>query len=393
MAIEVKFFDLTRQIKSMLPQLRKAIDEIVENGDFIMGKAVKELEQKIAELVGTSFAVAVASGTDALLLSLKALGVSKSDAVITTPFTFFSTASTIVRAGASPLFVDIDPQTFNISVSAVENFLEKECHRDKNGAIVHKSTNLRVKGILPVHLFGQMAQTSKLQEIAQKRDLFLLEDSAQAIGAWEENNGTKAMAGSIGDAGAFSFYPTKNLGAFGDAGMVTTRSEKIAERIRLLRVHGSTDKDTFVEIGYLSRMDTLQAAVLLAKLPMLTEWNKKRAKLAQNYLEMIRSQKWAEEIGLPLPQNGRNHTYHQFVIRVKKRDELSAHLKANGIGCAMYYSKPLHIQPAFQKWGYKKGDFPEAEKASEETLALPIWPELKEEEQERVVEVINSFYN
>lgn len=358
-----------------------------------MGEAIAELEQKIAELVGTNFAVAVASGTDALLLSLKALGVSIGDGVISTPFTFFSTASTIVRADAKPFFVDIDPQNFNISIDAVLDFLEHKCHRKENGILVHKSTGAKIKGIVAVHLFGQMAQTSALKKIAEERGMFLLEDSAQAIGAWEKNNGLKVMAGATGDASAFSFYPTKNLGAFGDAGMVTTKSEKLAEQIKRLRVHGSTDKDTFVEVGYLSRMDTLQAAILLAKLPMLSEWNRRRAKLAKNYIDMIKSHKWGEEIELPLPMEDRNHTYHQFVIRVKKRDELSAYLKAHGVGCAVYYARPLHLQPAFSELGYKKGDFPHAEKAGAQTLALPIWPELSEEEQQRVVEVINSFYN
>lgn len=393
---QIPFFDLSRQIREIMPELQEAISGVLNRGQFILGDPVERLEESIALMVKSPAAVAVASGTDGLLLTLRALGVKEGDTVITTPFTFFSTASTIVRLGARPLFVDINPESFNISHSWVERLVGENCHEEASGNIRHIPTDSIVKGIVPVHLFGLMAEMKPLKDLAESKGLFILEDAAQALGAWQEGLDGRLMAGSVGDAGVYSFYPTKNLGAFGDAGMVVTRREDVAGKVRRLRVHGASARDRFEEVGYLSRMDTLQAAVLLAKLPHLEKWNRRRAELAAGYIQRIESYKWAQRVVLPRAGRGesdKGHIYHQFVIRVDRRDDLVNHLRSLGIGCETYYSRPLHLQPALSYLGYRRGDLPEAEKAANETLELPIWPELTESEQDRVVEAMNIFYN
>lgn len=390
---EVPFFDLKRQVDGLMPELRDAVMSILENCQFALGDAVAEFEDRVAQFVESGHAVAVASGTDALILSLKAMGVGPGDGVITTPFTFFSTASSIIHRGARPLFVDINPRTFNIDPSRIEIFLNDECRRDDEGVLRHISSGGAVRGIIPVHIFGQMADMEALQTIAEREGLFILEDGAQAFGAWDEREGgERLMAGSIGEAGIFSFYPTKNLGAFGDAGMVVTSNNELAGRIRTLRVHGSGRRDIFDEIGYCSRMDTIQAAVLLAKFPHIEKWNERRGELARNYIENIKSYSWSEELVLPFQETGKRHIYHQFVVRTSRRDELMGHLGKNGVGYGIYYSHPLHLQPALQYLKYKKGDLPESENAAGQAFALPIWPELTEGEQGQVVKILNLFY-
>jgi len=393
MAEEIPFFDLSRQTRDIITELRDAIFGLIESGNFILGEPVRKLEEAIAGMVGSPAAIAVASGTDGLLLALRALGVGEGHAVITTPFTFFSTASTIVRSGARPLFVDIDLKTFNISANRVEQLIGEDSRGEDSGEIRHIQSGATIKGIVPVHLFGLMADMKQMEVIAERNGLFILEDAAQALGAWEETREGRRMAGTVGEAGVYSFYPTKNLGAFGDAGMVVTGREDIAGKIRVLRVHGARSRDLFEEVGYLSRMDALQAAILLAKFPYLDKWNRRRAQLAAGYIQRIRARNWAENIILPEVDASRNHIYHQFVIRVERRDALRDHLRSKGIGCETYYSRPLHLQPAFSYLGYRKGDFPNVEKAADETLELPIWPELTDGELDRVVDAIEAFYN
>ncbi|MBC7321160.1 DegT/DnrJ/EryC1/StrS family aminotransferase [bacterium] len=366
--MRIPSFDLKRQYQNLKLEIDQVVQEVMKKGQFILGENVSLLESEISAYCGTKYAVGVASGTDALLLSLRACGVGPGDEVITTPFTFFATAEVISNLGARPVFVDIEPDTFNIDVERIEK-------------VVTKST----KAILPVHIFGQMCDMDKLIEIKEKYSLFIIEDACQAIGA--VYNGKKA--GSIGDTGCFSFFPTKNLGAFGDGGMVVTNNEEIKDRVLVLRNHGSKKKYYHEELGYNSRLDEIQAGILRVKLKYLDSYIKRRQEIANLYSVLLSDIPY---IKAPTIKEGRSHTFHQYVIRAENRDELQKYLSDHGIGSTVYYPLPLHLQKVYKSLGYKLGDFPEAEKASKEVLALPMWPELTNEEVKEVVEVIRSFY-
>lgn len=356
--MKIALFDLRRQYQGLREEINEAVRQVLEDGDFILGPRVKDLEELIAGLCGVKWAVGVASGTDALQLSLEACGIGEGDEVITTPFTFFATAGAICRAGARPVFADIDSRTYNIDPEKIEALITD-----------------RTKAVLPVHLFGQMADMTSILEIARRYDLEVIEDACQALGA--ESRGMKA--GSLGKTGCFSFFPTKVLGSCGDGGMVITRDEKTAERIKSLRVHGSMDKLLYNELGCNSRLDEIQAAILLTKIKQLPQWLNKRVQLARIYTGLLQ-----DAVVTPWVMPGNKHIFSLYVIRIPRRNKVREYLARNGVATGLYYPLPLHLQKVFKKYGYKKGDFPEAEKASEELLALPLFPELTQAEAEQI---------
>lgn len=359
--------DLRHQHELLAEELEEAIRKVLLSGRYVLGENVEKLEREIAKLCGTKYAVGVNSGTDALILSLHALNIGRGDKVITSPFSFVASAESIVIVGARPVFVDIDPETFNISPDLIEEAIDK-----------------RTRAILPVHLFGQSCDMTTICKIAEEHDLAIIEDSAQAIGALHKG---KPVC-SFGDVGCLSFYPTKNLGAVGDGGMILTSEEALYKKLRLLRCHGGQDY-TFDFLGTNSRLDEIQAVVLLTKLPHLSEWTQERRRNAQLYLQLLSD---VEEIKLPKEADGNFHVYHQFTIRAKDREELKSFLRKEGVQTMVYYPVPLHCQPAFSSLGYKKGDFPQAEKAADEVLSLPVYAGLKEEQIIRVANAIRKFY-
>jgi len=391
----MNFLDLTAQYKSIKKEIDTAIKQVLESGVFIGGKEVGKFEQEIARFCGAKYAIGVNSGTDTLYLSLKALGIDKGDEVITTPFTFIATAEVIANLGAKPVFVDIDSTTFNIDPSKIE----KKLHQLKKLNRLKK-----LKAIIPVHLFGQMADIDKIMRIAKKYKLYVVEDVAQAIGA--KYKGKKA--GTMGDCGCFSFFPSKNLGAYGDSGMIVTNNEKLAEKIRLLKNHGSSPKEKYLNLilGTNSRLDTIQAAILRVKLKYLSKWSRERAEKAAYYskelIKLIKQVKLLKQLNKlnelnqliipPYIAPNRTHIFHQYVIRTKKRDELREFLAKNDIPTMIYYPIPLHLQPAFKYLGHKEGDFPEAEKATKEVLSLPVYPELKRSQQKIIINKIKEFF-
>jgi dTDP-4-amino-4,6-dideoxygalactose transaminase len=364
--------DLQAQFATIRDQVIPALMDVVESQQFIMGDAVRRLEEAVAAYTGAAHAVACASGTDALLLSLKTLDLRPGDEVITTPFTFFATAGAVHNAGGRPVFVDIDPDTFNIDPGAVEAAVSE-----------------RTRALLPVHLYGQMADMNPLLGTAAQRDFVVIEDAAQAIGARRRMGGDWRQAGTLGAAGTFSFFPSKNLGAWGDGGMIVTDDEARATRLRRLRTHGGARQYHHDEIGTNSRLDTIQAAVLLVKLPHLSGWSAARRERAQRYAEWLSD---VPEVRCPVVDPANEHTFHQFTIRAERRDALQAHLKGRGIGTAVYYPVPLHLQPCFASLGYRAGSLPRAEDAAATVLSLPVYPELTETQQERVVASIREFY-
>lgn len=365
--MKVPPLDLKAQFQTIRDDALARIDSVFDSQHFILGPMVEELESRMAALCGAKHAVGVASGSDALLLSLMALGVQNGDKVVTTPFSFFSTVSSITRVGARPHFVDIDPDTFNLDPDLL--------------AEVHP---VGVKAVLPVHLYGQLAHMEDITSWAAASDVAIVEDAAQAVGA--SRNGR--ISGSWGELGAFSFYPTKNLGGAGDGGMIVTSDDRLAERLRCLRDHGARRRYFHSEIGINSRLDALQAAVLLAKLPHLGSWNAERKAIAGQYREALAGL----PLKLPTELPGNDHTYHQFVIRTERRDELKTFLDSEGIYTAIFYPVPLHLQECFGFLGYEAGDFPEAERAAREVLALPIYPELGRDRFEVVVKAIKKFF-
>lgn len=376
--MKVPFFDLKPQSLPLKEEIRSAFEEVFETQQFVMGGQVQTLEQVIAQYCHTPFAVGVASGSDALFLSLMALGIGPGDEVILPPFTFFATAGSVSRIGAFPIFADIDPLTYNIDPAKIEEKITK-----------------KTRAILPVHLFGQCADMDPILEIARRKGLFVIEDAAQALGSEYKPSATSKgrRAGQMGDLGCFSFYPTKNLGAFGDAGMVVAHAPDLAEKVRLLRVHGSQPKYYHRWIGINSRLDTIQAAILLVKFKYLEKWTEARQNLAKRYGELFRELcSFVEEIRLPAIQYENRHIFNQYVIRVPKREGLRRFLTEEGIGTDIYYPLPLHLQECFSFLKYRLGDFPVSEKAAQETLALPIFPELTEAQQQRVVDRIRAFY-
>jgi len=378
MKTKIPFFDLAAQFKSIEGEIKSAMDEVFQNQQFILGSKVQTLEETIAQYCRSRYAIGVASGSDALLLALMVLGIGKGDEVILPPFTFFATAGAVSRLGAIPVFVDIDQQTYNIDPSKIE-----------------MKITTRTKAIIPVHLFGQCADMVPLLKIAKEKRLFIIEDAAQALGAeYKPTPGSEGRrAGQIGDIGCFSFYPTKNLGAFGDAGMVTTDNSGWAEKIRLLRVHGSQPKYFHKQIGINSRLDTLQAAILLVKFKYLEKWTAERQKKAERYQLLFQDLlSSVKDLKLPTIQYQNRHIFHQYVIRVPERDRLRQFLSEEGVGTDIYYPVPLHLQECYSFLKYRSGDLPNSEKASEEVLALPIYPELTEDQQMAVVDRIKAFY-
>ena len=369
---EVPLLDLTAQHAATRDAVMPAVLAVIERQQFIMGPEVAQLEAAIARLSRVKHAVACASGTDAILLPLKALELQPGDEVIAPPFTFFATAGTVHNAGGKPVFVDIEPDTFNLSPAAVEAAITP-----------------RTRAIIAVHLFGQMAAMERLLEIAALRQLPVIEDAAQAIGARRKLGAEWRMAGESGWAGTLSFFPSKNLGAWGDGGMMLTQDDGLGARLRRLRLHGGSRQYYHEEIGTNSRLDTLQAALLLAKLPFLAGWSAARREKAAWYSARLLGH---SDIVPPTVDPANEHIFHQYTIRVPRRDALREHLKANGIGCAVYYPLPLHLQPCFAHLGYRKGSLPESEAAAEQVLSLPVYPELTEAQQERVVRTLTGFY-
>ncbi|HEX6993814.1 MAG TPA: DegT/DnrJ/EryC1/StrS family aminotransferase [Gammaproteobacteria bacterium] len=386
--MEVPLLDLRAQYAPLRDEVERAIRDVCDGQQFILGPRVKALEEQVADYSNTRHAVGVSSGTDALLLALMALGIGPGDEVITSPFTFFATAGVIARMNARPVFCDIDEATFNLSPSAVADFLASECER-RDGRIVNRRTGGTVKAIIPVHLYGQMADMDALTEIARRYGLAVVEDAAQAIGA-ELANGRRA--GSVGDIGCFSFFPTKNLGAFGDAGMCVTNDAELAHRMRILRVHGGEPKYYHAVIGGNFRLDELQAAVLLVKLPHLDDWTRARQANAERYTKLFEAAGVGGAIRTPDVVEGQRHIFNQYVIRAGRRDELRAYLADERIGTEIYYPVPLHRQECFAYLGYAAGAFPVAERAADEVLALPIYPELTGAQIDYVAGRIMAFY-
>lgn len=376
--MKVPFFELNSQFHLIEKEIKDALDDVFKTQQFILGPKVEEFENVIAKYCGVKYAIGVASGSDALLLSLMALGIGPGDEVIIPSFTFFATAGSVSRIGAIPVFVDIDPDSYNIDPIKIEE----------------KITS-KTKVIMPVHLFGQCADMNPILEIAKRRNLFVIEDAAQALGAIYKPDLREEgkRAGEIGDLGCFSFYPTKNLGGFGDGGMVVTNDPDLAEKVRLLRVHGSKFKYFHRFIGINSRLDAIQAAILLVKFKYLEKWIEERQKRANFYSALFNETKSnIEGLKLPKIQYHNRHIFNQYVIQVPERNRLREYLTMEGIGTDIYYPLPLHLQECYSFLRYKKGDLPISEKVSEEVLALPIYPELTEDQQIFVVNKIKQFF-
>ncbi|MDF2946815.1 MAG: beta-eliminating lyase family protein [Bacillales bacterium] len=367
---KIPMLDLSEQYNNLREDMLRVVDEVMGSSKFILSDNVKKLEEDIAKYSNTNHGIGVANGSDAIHIALQASGVGPGDEVITTPFTFFATGGAIVRTGAKPVYVDIDPATFNIDPAKIEEAITEN-----------------TKAIIPVHLYGQMADMEAIMKIANKHNLVVIEDAAQAIGA--RING-KAV-GELGTAATYSFFPTKNLGAYGDGGMIVSNNDEVAELCKVIRVHGSKPKYFHHVLGYNSRLDELQAAILNVKFPYLDSWSEKRREHAAVYTKLL-NQKLEGSVKTPVEIDGRYHVFHQYTIRVEKRDELQKFLAENGVSTMVYYPLPLHMQPVFKELGYQEGDIPEAEKAAREALSLPMFPELKVEQQEYVVEMIAKFF-
>ena len=370
--MNVPFFTSVREYHNRKADFDSAISAVLEKGDFILGGAVKELEAGIAKYADAKYAVGVANGSDALTLASDALGYRSGAEAITPVFTFFASSSCIAHLGGKPVFCDIDEESFCMDMSDAASRITKN-----------------TKGLLPVHLFCQMADMNAVLKIAKENNLTVLEDAAEAFGMRQDVGGNVMTAGTVGDAGVYSFFPTKTLGGYGDGGMFLTNREDLFEQVKALRVHGATKKYHHDFIGYNSRLDTLQAAVLSVKLQKIDGATSARAKVAEQYREELAG---VEQIRLPVVKRGNTPVYYVFQTRAQKRDELASFLKENGIGTCVYYPVPLHLQKCFSYLGYKKGDFPVAEKLCEEVLALPIYPEITEDEVSYVCEKIKEFY-
>ncbi|MBI2999534.1 MAG: DegT/DnrJ/EryC1/StrS family aminotransferase [Deltaproteobacteria bacterium] len=393
---KIPILDLKAQYRRIRNEVIQAIEEVLESQQFILGPVVERFEQQVASYLEGGAAVSVASGSDALLLSLMALGIGAGDAVIVPPFTFFSTVSSITRLGATPIFIDIDPQTFLMDPRAVEAFLEERAqpHPEGDGLMDSKS-RCRIRALLPVHLFGQCCAMVGLLSLSRKHQLYIVEDVAQAFGARTPvSPGVSQPAGTVGDLGCFSFFPTKNLGGMGDGGLVVTNRSDLADKVRMLRVHGASRRYHHLEIGLNSRLDALQAAVLLVKLRYVDQWREERIERARVYQTLFLSSGLAGEEILSLPNSGdaRSHVFNQYVIRARRRDQLKDYLAKQGIKAEVHYPVPLHLQPCFSSLGYRRGDFPHSEDASTQVLSLPMYPELAAHQQETVVRQIRSFY-
>lgn len=373
--MNVPLLDLQAQYARIKDEIQSAVQQVLESQRFILGPEVAAFEEEVAAYSGTQFAVGVSSGTDALLISLMAARIGRGDEVITTPYTFFATAGSISRVGATPVFVDIDPVMYNIAPDLIE-----------------ANITPHTKAIIPVHLYGQCADMQPILDVSRAHDLLVIEDAAQAIGAayGGMNDEQPYKAGNMGDCGCFSFFPSKNLGGYGDGGMVVTNDKALAQTIRSLRTHGGKDKYRNVMIGMNGRLDALQAAILRVKLRHLDDWSAARRRHAHYYDQAFAA---LDAVQTPITQPGNEHIYNQYIIRVAQRDALQVFLKERQIGNAIYYPLPLHLQDCYADLGYKAGDLPEAEKAARETLALPVYPELTQAQQEYVITAIREFFS
>jgi dTDP-4-amino-4,6-dideoxygalactose transaminase len=383
----VPLLDLKAQYAQIRAEVLPVIEEVCATQRFILGEHVLALEAEVAAYCGSGVGVGVSSGTDALLLALMALGVGPGDEIFTSPFTFFATAGTIARLGARPLFCDIDPLSFNLSSQAVAEFIDRHCSV-QGGHLINGATGGRIKGIMPVHLYGQSADMDPLMALAKRHNLKVIEDAAQAIGT--EYQGVRA--GSIGDIGCFSFFPSKNLGAFGDAGLCTTNDAELAESMRVLRVHGGKPKYFHAVIGGNFRIDELQAAVLRVKLKYLDGWTEARQRNAAHYSAAFAAADLGNNLTTPQAAVQGRHIFNQYIVRVKNRDALKDHLTARSIGTEIYYPVPLHLQKCFSYLKHAPGDFPESERAAAETMALPIYPELTQAQLDHVIASVADFY-
>lgn len=393
--MRVPLLDLSAQHRVLREPIRRAIDEVLATQQFILGPNVAQFEQSLAELCGVPHAIGMSSGTDALLAALMSLDIGTGDAVITPSFTFFGTAGSVARLGATPVFIDIDSATYNISTAAVERYVREQCHRNSTGELINDGDQ-RVRALLPVHLFGVCCDMKPLLALAARERLPVIEDAAQAFGAEYPLDGKAAQAGTMGEIGTFSFYPTKNLGAAGDAGAIVCRDASTAEELRACRQHGMRDRYFHDFIGGNFRLDEIQAAILRVKLPYVNEWSAARRLVADHYRELFDAAGLTNDLALPAePYRDfgltNHHIYHQFVVRTSERDRLREHLAKAEIGTAIYYPLGLHQQRCFSYLGYREGDLPETERAARETLALPIYAELTREQQEHVVTAIAKF--
>lgn len=387
--MHVPFLELEYQHEPIKEELHEAIDNVVRSNQFILGPFVEKFERDVAEYCGIEYAIGVSSGTDALLVSLMALGITSDDYVMTTPFSFFATAGVIARLGATPIFVDIDPDTFSLSAEALTD----------TWSTMSDDVKRRTQAIIPVHLFGQCADMTPIMDFARAHDIPVIEDAAQSIGAEYPDvaiDGTR-KAGTIGQMGCYSFFPSKNLGGFGDGGLVTTSNSDVAERIRMLRAHGARPKYYHHYVGGNFRLDAIQAAVLSVKLPHLDTWHRERRANAQHYNELFTEKGLTDVVTLPASsyENQRiefPHIFNQYVIRTAQRDALREHLSACNVATAIYYPLPLHRQPCFADLGYDEGSFPASEQAAQEVLALPVYPGMRPEQRMYVVESIEEFY-
>jgi dTDP-4-amino-4,6-dideoxygalactose transaminase len=367
----LQFLDLVQQFEQIRAEVMRAVAQVFETQRFVLGPEVEQLETEIANYLGCRFAIACASGTDALILALLTVGIGPGDEVITTPFTFVATASAIARLGARPVFVDIDPDTYNLDPPKLAAALSS-----------------KTRAIIPVHLFGLAADMQPIMDIATKHGIPVIEDAAQAIGASYHGKNL----GSIGAMGCFSFFPSKNLGGAGDGGLVTTQEPDHADRLRLLRVHGSPRRYEYQVLGMNSRLDALQAAILRVKLKYLNEWTEQRRRNAERYRDFLSHLHGSGHVVLPREPYRTRHVYNQFTIRCKKRDALRAHLRQKGIPTEIYYPHPLHLQHAFRYLGYKEGSIPQAESMAREVVSLPVYPELSEGQQRLIAGAVASFY-
>ncbi len=369
--MHVPLLDLKTQFQSLRAEIMVEIQAVCDEQGFVLGPRVVAFEESVARYIGSRYAIGCASGSDALLLSLMAMGVKAGDEVITIPFTFFATASTVSRLGAKPVFVDIQSDSFNI-----------------DPALIERAITPRTKALIPVHLFGQCADMAAINQIAKRNNIFVIEDACQAIGAAQQ--GTRA--GVLGDTGCFSFFPSKNLGGFGDGGLITTNDKALADSMAMLRVHGSQVRYLHEAIGFNSRLDALQAAILQIKLKYLDQWTEGRRRNAERYRQLFAQAKLTDRVLLPPTVPGNFHVYNQFTVRAPKRDELRTFLKEKGVGTEVYYPLPMHLQNCYRDLGHQKGSFPLSEQAAEEVMSIPIFPELTEVQQSYVVEMMVEFY-
>ena len=393
--MRVPLLDLSQQYASLAEPIRVAVDQVLATQQFILGPKVEAFERAVAEYCGSPQAVGVSSGTDALLAIFMAMGLGPGDAVLTSDFSFFASGACVARVGATPVFIDIDPLTCNISTAALERYLSG-CQRDNDGTVRNQKGD-KIRAIVPVHLFGLCCDMNEIAAIGERFALPVIEDAAQALGAEYRFRGGSAKAGTMGDAGTFSFYPSKNLGAAGDAGMIVCRNEALANRLRHCRQHGMEPRYYHHFIGGNFRLDEIQAAILAVKLPHLDEWSAARRQVADIYREEFERLDLTKTISLPVEpyrQHGltNHHIYHQYVIRTPRRDELQGHLTTREIGTAIYYPIALHEQECFGYLGYQREDFPESRRAAAEALALPIYPELGRDAQRYVAESIAEFF-